>query len=41
MEIPEHRRWMVNRLNPDHGGLTQEFIQGMEEFDAFATSILV
>lgn len=41
MKIPEHRRWMINRLLTSRAGYTQEFINGVEEFDKFAKTQLV
>ena len=35
MEIPEHHRWMYNRLNPGRGGLKLEFLNGINEFIAY------
>ena len=31
-----HRTWMYNRLLPDRSGYTQEFLDGVNEFDQFA-----
>jgi len=31
-----HRRRMYNRLLPDHSGYTQEFLDGVNQFDQFA-----
>ena len=33
---PPHRRWMYDRLPPDRSGYTQEFLDGVNEFDQFA-----
>ncbi|PHT37855.1 hypothetical protein CQW23_21428 [Capsicum baccatum] len=38
MTIPEHRKWMINRLLPGKVAYTDEFIKGMEEFIKFACS---
>ena len=35
MNGPSHRRWMYNRLLPDHSGYTQEFPDGVNQFDQF------
>ena len=32
MEIPEHRKWMYNRLLPNRGGLRREFVEGVRDF---------
>ena len=37
MEIPEHRRWMYNRLLPNRGGYVDEFLNGLTEFINFAS----
>ena len=39
MEILEHHRWIVNRLFPNKGGLTLEFVVGVNEFDKFARNL--
>ena len=31
-----HCMWMYNRLLPDRSGYTQEFLDGVNEFDQFA-----
>ena len=36
MNGPPHRRWMYNRLLRDRSGYTQEFLDGVNEFDQFA-----
>ena len=36
MNGPPHRSWMYNRLLHDHSGYTQEFLNGVNEFDQFA-----
>ena len=36
MEILEHRRWLVNRFFPNKGGLSPEFVMGVNEFGTFA-----
>ena len=33
---PPYRRWMYNILLLDHSGYTQEFLDGVNEFDQFA-----
>ncbi|PHU06366.1 hypothetical protein BC332_22855 [Capsicum chinense] len=38
MTIPEHRKWIINRLLPGKVAYTDEFIKGMEEFIKFACS---
>lgn len=36
MEIPEHRKWMDNRMRPDNSRVTDEFLAGVCEFVEFA-----
>ena len=35
MNGPSHCRWMYNKLLPNHSGYTQEFLDRVNEFDAF------
>ncbi|PNX83353.1 hypothetical protein L195_g039394 [Trifolium pratense] len=36
MEVPEHRKWMDNRMSPDNSRVTYEFMVGVHEFIKFA-----
>ncbi|XP_027187217.1 uncharacterized protein [Cicer arietinum] len=36
MEIPEHRKWMVNRMGPDQRRVTDEYMAGVFEVAQFA-----
>jgi len=36
MNGPPHRTWMYNRLLSDRSGYTQEFLNGVIQFDQFA-----
>ncbi|XP_019264003.1 PREDICTED: uncharacterized protein LOC109241696 [Nicotiana attenuata] len=36
---PEQHRWMYNRNYPNHGGLDEEFVQGVAKFTDYATSL--
>jgi len=36
MEVPEHRKWMDNRVGSDNGRVTNEFLVGINEFLDFA-----
>ena len=36
MNGPPHRRWMYNRLLPNRSGYTQEFLNGVNQFNKFA-----
>lgn len=38
MEVPEHRKWMDNRVGPDRRTVTDEFMAGVVEFVEFACS---
>ncbi|XP_031111768.1 uncharacterized protein LOC116015735 [Ipomoea triloba] len=39
--IPEHRKWMYNRLLPGRKGYTDEFLMGVEEFVNYASTLPV
>ncbi|XP_019185969.1 PREDICTED: uncharacterized protein LOC109180715 [Ipomoea nil] len=39
--IPEHRKWMYNRLLPGKRGYTDEFLLGVEEFVNYASTLPV
>jgi hypothetical protein len=36
MEIPEHRKWIDNRMSPDNSRVTDEFMVGVHGFIEFA-----
>jgi len=36
MSGPPHRSWIYNRLLLDRNGYTEEFLNGINQFDAFA-----
>ena len=40
MELPEHRKWMYNRLILEQIGPTNEFISKVEEFVSYAGQLL-
>ncbi|XP_019158170.1 PREDICTED: uncharacterized protein LOC109154886 [Ipomoea nil] len=39
--IPEHRKWMYNRLLPGKRGITNEFLAGVEQFVKYACTLSV
>ena len=39
MDVPKHKRWMCNRVDPNQLGLTDKFIEEVQRFIAHTCSM--